>query len=270
MSLSPRPEQPMRIRAPGCACGVAPRAEKRMRTFDGRQNALVLGAFGERIQRLVVRRRFVGDASAFHQVGMLGADAGIIEAGGHRMRFAHLAEGVLQYQRIAALQDSGSAESQRGRVVAEARRRGRRPPRRSASPRRRPGRDGTSRWHSSRRPRRPPPTSGKPPAEFQHLRARLAADHRLQFAHQVGIRVRPHRRAQGSSTCRRDRTPNRAVPRRWRRARSHRRRSPAPPWRPAAACVRHWAPAARRRPRPCRPRRAVPSRAAAAALATPC
>ena len=47
----------------------------------------------------------------------------------------------------------------------------------------------------------PPPTqatatSGKPPASAEHLRARLAADHRLQLAHQIGIGMRAHGRAQ--------------------------------------------------------------------------
>src|SRR5580698_1335479 len=41
---------------------IAPRAEERMRTFDGRQNSFALGAFGERIQGFVVGRRLVGDA----------------------------------------------------------------------------------------------------------------------------------------------------------------------------------------------------------------
>src|SRR5450631_573261 len=104
----------------GVSCGVAPRAEERMRTFDGRQNALALGAFGERIQGLVVRSGFINGPSAFHQVGMLGSDSGVIKAGGHRMSLPHLAKSVLQYQRIAALQDSGSPEGQRGRVVPEA------------------------------------------------------------------------------------------------------------------------------------------------------
>ena len=47
----------------------------------------------------------------------------------------------------------------------------------------------------------PPPTqamtaSGSAPALLEHLRARLAADHRLQLAHQVGIGMRPDGRAQ--------------------------------------------------------------------------
>src|SRR5580692_5255719 len=98
---------------------IAPRTEKSVCTFNGRQNALVSGAFGQRIQGFIVGRRFVADAAAFHQVGVLGADAGIIEARGHGMGFPHLAIGVLQYQRVAALQNTGSAESQRGRIVPE-------------------------------------------------------------------------------------------------------------------------------------------------------
>src|SRR6267378_7212841 len=71
----------------GVRLSVAPRAEKCMRTFDGGQYALELGAFGKRIQGFVVRRRLVGDSSALHQVRVLRAHPGVIEAGGHRMRF---------------------------------------------------------------------------------------------------------------------------------------------------------------------------------------
>ena len=45
----------------------------------------------------------------------------------------------------------------------------------------------------------PPPTqamtaSGRLPDCVEHLRARFLADHGLQLAHQVGIRMRAHRR----------------------------------------------------------------------------
>ena len=116
------------------------------------------------------------------------------------------------------------------------RRRGRPPPRRSVSPPRRPRKDGTSRWRSSRRPRRPRrhPASRPPiPASAPAPRARSPPAVRAP-GRDTGA-VPP--RSPGSSTCRRDRTPNHARPRRSPRARSHRRRSRARPWRPAS-CMR--------------------------------
>ena len=59
MSLSPRPEQPIRMRASGMGRGIAARAEERVRSFDRGQDAFGPRAFGERIERLVVGRGFV-------------------------------------------------------------------------------------------------------------------------------------------------------------------------------------------------------------------
>ena len=59
MSLSPRPEQPMRIRDPGCDCGKAASAEDGVGGLNRRQYTFELRALGERVQRLLVRRRFV-------------------------------------------------------------------------------------------------------------------------------------------------------------------------------------------------------------------
>src|ERR1039457_3545198 len=103
----------------GMRFGVAASPEDRMRRFYGRQNALALGAFGERIQRLLVGRRFVRDPPALHEKSVFRTDTRIIESGGYRMRFAYLAKGVLQNQRIAPLQHARGTERQGGRIVAE-------------------------------------------------------------------------------------------------------------------------------------------------------
>src|SRR5277367_1132702 len=58
----------------GMSFGIAPSTEKCMRAFDGRQNAFELGALGECVQGFIVHRRFVGDAPALHQVGVLRTD----------------------------------------------------------------------------------------------------------------------------------------------------------------------------------------------------
>src|SRR5450631_1627963 len=69
----------------GMGFGVAPSAEKCMCAFDRRQDPFAPRTLGERIQGFVVRRRLVGDAPAFHQIGVLWTDTGIIQAGRHRM-----------------------------------------------------------------------------------------------------------------------------------------------------------------------------------------
>src|ERR1022692_742021 len=105
----------------GMRLGIAASPEDRMRRFYGRQNSLGPGAFRQRIQRLLVGRRFVPDPPALHEKCVFGTDARIVESGGYRMRFAYLAEGVLQNQRIAPLQHARRTERQRGRIVAETR-----------------------------------------------------------------------------------------------------------------------------------------------------
>ncbi len=109
----------------------------------------------------------------------------------------------------------------------------------------------------------PPPTqaitqSGSAPVRLQDLRARLAADDGLQLAHQIGIGMRPHAPSPGNRKWRVDRPPSRGRLRRWRRAACDRRWSPAPRWRPSAACGRRSAPGAPCPLRPCTPRRAGP------------
>jgi hypothetical protein len=50
---------------------------------------------------------------------MFRSDARVIESGRYRMRLAYLAEGILQNQRVAALQYPGRPKGERGRIVAE-------------------------------------------------------------------------------------------------------------------------------------------------------
>src|SRR5208283_4240067 len=105
---------------PGMRLCVAACAEDGMGSFYRRQNAFEPGAFAERIERLVISRRFVGDSPALHEKRVLWSDTRIVEAGGHRMRLAHLPERILQNQRIAPLQHAGSAECEGGCIIAEA------------------------------------------------------------------------------------------------------------------------------------------------------
>ena len=119
MSLSPRPDKPIENLRAGMLRGVALRAGERVRRFDRRQNSLGGTALRERCERAVVIHRFVFDAADAHQQRMLGTDARIVEAGGHRVRFLDLPVLVLQQQRVAALQDAGRAVCERSRVLAE-------------------------------------------------------------------------------------------------------------------------------------------------------
>ena len=96
-----------------------------------------------------------------------------------------------------------------------------------------------------------------PPVALEHLRARFAADDGLQLAHQVGIGMRPDRRAEQVIGVGRigDPVAHRLIDRRAQRAiaagdRHDRRRR-------AGACGRRSAPGAPCRPRPCTPCTAV-------------
>ena len=254
MSLSPRPErQTSTVRARDAA---APSAARRRAHARSRAPAGCLRtrcSSRTRLERLVIAGGLVAHAPAGGEQRVLGTDAGIVEAGGHRVGLLDLAVLVLQQHGIGAVQHARAAVRQRRGVVARAR---------AAAA----GLDaddldrlssGTKAWKAPME-LEPPPTqamtaSGSAPVALEHLRARLAADDRLQLAHQVGIRMRPDRRADADSRCRADRPPSRAAPRRWRRAASvaaghrHDRR------RRAGACGRRSAPGAPCRPRPCRP-----------------
>ncbi len=92
-------------------CGQA------MRAFERRDDAFEPGAELERLERLLVGDRHIGDALGIVQEGMLGADAGIVEAGRDRMAFENLAVGVLQQIGAVAVQHAGAAAGHRGGVA---------------------------------------------------------------------------------------------------------------------------------------------------------
>ena len=126
---------------------------------------------------------------------MLRTDARVIETCRHRMRLAHLAERVLKDQRIAALKHSGCAERQRGGIVAESRAAAARLHAENADAR------VAEEWMEQADGVRAAADAGnhrigQTAGGREHLRARLAADHRLQLAHQVRIRMRSHGGAQ--------------------------------------------------------------------------
>ena len=90
-------------------------------------------------------------------------------------------------------------------------------------------------------------------ALLEQLRARLAADHGLQLAHENRIRVRADRRSRAGNRCRPGPIPSRESRRRSPRAACGRRISRRRPSRRSGASDRRSAPGARRRSRPCTP-----------------
>ena len=119
------------------------------------------------------------------QIGVLGADAGIVEAGADRVAFENLAVFVLQKIGAVAVQHAGAAASDGGGVL-DATRRCRGPPlqRRRSSRSRRRGTDGTGRSRSSRRRCRPSPhpAGGLRAPEFARaLRGRSRFENRAPF-----------------------------------------------------------------------------------------
>ena len=119
-------------------------------------------AFGAREETRGFERGGVGDGGVFGaafvgEPGVLGADGGIVEAGGDGMRGGDLAVFVLQNVGVGALQDAGARAGEalmRGEargVFAELRCRGRRLRCRPFSRRHRAEMDGRGRWRSNRR-----------------------------------------------------------------------------------------------------------------------
>ena len=167
MSLSPRPERPIRMRLPGFSLRVALRARERVRASRSpagcprprSTRAAPRATRRPRRPRSCTRPMLASSACS-------GPDARIVEAGRDRMRLLDLAVLVLQQQRVAALQHAGRAVRERRRVLPEARCRCRRPRRRAASTLGVAARtDGTGRSRSSRRRRRRPRRrAARPPA----------------------------------------------------------------------------------------------------------
>ena len=110
---------------------------ERVRGFERAEDAFARRQQPERGERFVVGRADILRAAGVHQVRMLGADGGIIEARRDRPGVGDLAVLVLQDIGLSAVENAGPAAKE-GRAML-ARRRGpcRRPRRRSGGRRRR-------------------------------------------------------------------------------------------------------------------------------------
>src|SRR5207249_8201514 len=90
----------------------------RMRRLQRGDDALGPRQDAERLERLRIGARHVLDATALVQERMLGPDAWIVEAGGHRVRLADLAVLVLQHVAARAVEHADAAAADRRRVLA--------------------------------------------------------------------------------------------------------------------------------------------------------
>ena len=75
----------------------------RVSAFEGRNNPLHLGQHAERGECLVIGHRHVFSPAEGTKISMLGADAGIIEAGRHRMGMLYLAVTILQKKSLVTV-----------------------------------------------------------------------------------------------------------------------------------------------------------------------
>ena len=82
------------------------------------RDSFVAGEGVEGGHRVFVEAVGVGDAAGVFPVAVFGADAGVVEAGGHRVDVARLAVVVLHHVAVAAVEDAGLAVAERGGVVA--------------------------------------------------------------------------------------------------------------------------------------------------------
>ena len=174
--------------------GPATGTEECVRAFDGRKNALVPAARLQSLERLIIRRRQIANTARGEEQGVLRAHAGIVQTGGDGVRLLDLAVLILQQHGETAVQHAGTAERQGRRVVTQtwpatagldsndlhAR----------VGHERMEGADGVRSAADARDDR-----IRKSPGFFEHLRTGLTADHRLQLAYEIGIRMRTDRGA---------------------------------------------------------------------------
>jgi hypothetical protein len=169
-----------------------------VRGLERAQDALGAGQALERGQRVGVGARHVAGAPAVLPVGVLGADARIVEAGRDRVRLGDLADlralAVREHVRLRAVQDADAAGAERGGVArgldAVARRLDTDEVHALVGDERREQPGGVGATADARDQR-----VGQPALGGEHLGARLAADHRLQLAHHPRVRVRAGDRA---------------------------------------------------------------------------
>ena len=181
-SLSPRPDRQTAMILSLSICGaIAHDMGDRMRGFQRRDDAFELGKQHEGFQRLAVGGGEIFHAARILQPGMLRPDAGIIQPRRNRMGFQHLAvadPATDRNARHAARRACPWTASRRDAAFP----RPRPPLRRRGFPRRhRRGRDGTCRWHSSRRRRRRRPDRAavlRAPASARASRCRSRSENR--------------------------------------------------------------------------------------------
>ena len=91
MSLSPRPESPMRIRLPGLPCAQLRAPAKACADSSAGRMPSARQHSPSAVERLVVADRLVAHAADGLEQRVLGTDARIVEPGGDRMRLLDLA-----------------------------------------------------------------------------------------------------------------------------------------------------------------------------------
>ena len=225
----------------------------------------------ERAQRLVVGDADVARAAGVAQPGVLGAGAGIVEAGADRVRLEDLAVLVLHDRPVGAVQDAAApADGQRRAVAAGVDAPRPRPRRRRARRRRRRRTARRCRSRSSRRRRRRSRGRAAAPV-FSRICARASSPMiRCRSRTSAGKRRRADARADhvvGVGDVG-DPVADRRADRLLERARARRR--PARRARPAAPCAGRWAPGGACPRCPCRRSTRGPAARRRWPIATPC
>src|ERR671916_2451461 len=91
--------------------------EDRVRGFERRDDSLEPGTQGKSSERLLVGDARVLDQPLVLEVGVLGTDGGIVEAGGDRVRLSDLALFGLEDVAQGTVQHAGAPAGERGPVI---------------------------------------------------------------------------------------------------------------------------------------------------------
>ena len=192
-SLSPRPDSVIRSRLPAAPGLASTQATACAGSSAGRIPSS--SATRRKAARAsVVRDRHVADPPAVAQVGVLGADARVVEAGRDRVRLQDLPLLVLEHGRQRAVQHPARPRGQRRRVAARLEPLARRldPDERDLGVVHEAG-EGPDRVRAAAHAR--DHAVGQPAGRLEQLGARLVADRRWRSRTSAGIRRRPDRRA---------------------------------------------------------------------------
>ena len=118
-SLSPRPDRlTSRMRPVGIVGASAAGVRHRVRRLERRDDALLARQPLKRVERALVVDPGVFGAPGVAEPRVLGADRGVVEAGGNRVRQLDVAVLVLQHEAARALQHAGAAAGEARRVLA--------------------------------------------------------------------------------------------------------------------------------------------------------